>query len=555
MSRTKARFTALLSLTAVLSLGLAACGGNSSSDSSSSSTSSKSTKQVLNITEKDTIPTMDSTMNEDIVSSTVMDQVFEGLLRLDKNDQPAPGIAKEMPKTNKAQTVYTFKLRDAKWSNGDPVTANDFVYAWRKAIDPKQASPYGPYLMDGVIKNATAITNKKMKPDQLGIKALDDKTVQVTLEKATPYFETLITSSTFLPQNQKYVESKGKDYATSSDNLIYDGPFVLTKWNGTSDSWTYKKNNSYWDAKSVKLSQINVNVVKDASTGVNLYNTGKLDRTLLNGEQALQMKSKSDYTTYLSPSTFYLDFNQKNSALSNVNIRKALSLAFDKKGITDSIVADGAIPLDGFIPANFVKDPKTGKDFRAENGKLNAYNKAEAQKYWKKGLKEIGKSSLTLRYLGDDTDVAKKLGEYMQNQLQTNLPGLKLQVSQVPFKIRLERWDKGDYDIVMSGWNPDYTDPYTFMSLFLSDSPENHSSYASKEYDKLINDAETTLATDPEKRWAAIQKAEKLLVQQDAAVAPVFQKGWAFLQQPYVKGVVKNASGTDFTYKWAYIQK
>ncbi|WP_146549588.1 peptide ABC transporter substrate-binding protein [Rummeliibacillus suwonensis] len=558
----KSKLVWLLSLVLVLSVFLAACGGGDDKDkdnnnSSEDSSSKLDAKQELNLNESAEIPTADSALATDTVGFTVLNNISEGLYRLNKDNVAEPAIAAEEPKVSEDGTVYTFKLRDAKWSDGSQVTANDFEFAWKRAIDPKTGSEYGPYMMNGVLKNAEKISTGKAKPDTLGVKAVDDKTLEVTLEKPIPYFLSLMAFPTFLPAKEEFVKEKGKQYAKSSDNLLYNGPFTLNDWDGTGLKWTYKKNESYWDKDNVKLDTINVDVVKETSTAVNLYNSGEKDRAGLDGDFAAQYANDKNLVKFEEATVFYLKFNQKrngktNTPLANLNIREALSQAFNKEELTKTVLANGSEPANYLVPKNFTFD-ENKKDFRDINGDLTKFDATAAKDAWEKGLKELGVKKLTLEFLGDDTDLAKKMDEYMKNQLEKNLPGLTIKLKEVPFQNRIDLDTNQDYDIQFAGWGPDYQDPLTFISLWTSDSAQNKMGYASDEYDKLVKEASTTYATDPEKRWQALADAEKLVVEKDAAIAPVYQRARVSLQQPYVKDLVQHNFGPDFSYKWAYI--
>ncbi|MED1202516.1 peptide ABC transporter substrate-binding protein [Heyndrickxia acidicola] len=560
MKSTKSKLTLLLCLSLVLSFILAACGSKNTDSAGSSGTSggtnSTGGKKVFNTMETAEIPTMNTYMSQDAASYNVENQVFEGLMRLDQQNKPTLGMAAAEPTVNKDKTVYTFKLRDAKWSNGDPVTANDFVYAWRQAIDPKNASPYGAYMMSGVIKNATQINANKMTPDQLGVKAVDDKTLVVTLEHPINYFLSLMTFPLFDPIDQKYAEKEGKNYASNSDNLVYNGPFTLTKWNGTGDNWTYEKNPTYWDKDNVKVDEINVNVIKDPGAAVNLYQTGKLDWAQLSGEYAAQEKTDKDAKILPEPTVFYLKFNQlrngKKTPLANKDIRQAIGTAFDKEAMAKTINADGSSAAYGLVPKGFIKDPVTGQDFRDENGKFMVFNAADAKKHWEAGLKAIGQKSVTLELLGGDTTLSKKLDAYLKSTLEQNLPGLHLTIKEPPFKVRLSLDNQENYDIEFAGWGPDYQDPYTFTDLFLTGGEQNKMGYSDPKYDKLVNDAYTKLATNPEAYWKNNLEAEKVLFD-DAAIAPVYQRSLVVLQRPTIKGIVKNQFGPDYSYKWVTV--
>ncbi|STY44075.1 Stage 0 sporulation protein KA [Listeria grayi] len=218
----------------------------------------------------------------------------------------------------------------------------------------------------------------------MGIKAVDDKTLEITLAKPSSYINSLLAFPTFFPLNEKFVKEKGDKYASSSDNLLANGPFVLKDWTGTNKKWTYVKNDKYWDKDKVKLKQINVQVVQDANTGVNLYKTGKIDRTVLSADYAAQNKNDKDYTTVQDSSTFYIKFNQKrdgkSTPLANKNIRKAIALSLNKQSYADTVLQNGSIPANNLVPTKFAFDPKTKEDFTKQSGKHLEYNAKEAKK-------------------------------------------------------------------------------------------------------------------------------------------------------------------------------
>lgn len=558
----KNKLLSLLGIATMASVALTACGGGSTSEGTSSSGSSKGDaakpdgEQVLNLIESAEIPSMDTVLATDAASFNVINNVNEGLYRQGPDGELVLGMAAEEPEVSEDGLTYTFKIReDAKWSNGDPVTANDFVFAWKRLADPKTASEYS-YMIQDVVKNAAGILAGEKEPDELGAKAVDDKTLEVQLETQVPYFKDLLTLAMFLPQNENYFNEKGDKYASNSDSLLYNGPFVMTDWDGTGLSWSMEKNEDYWDADTVKLDKINVDVVKETSTALNLYETGEIDRMGLSGEYVQTQQDNPDLTNQETSSVFYFKFNQERNgektALANENIRKALAMAFDKKAFADTILQNGSLPIDGLVPEGLAKGPESSKDFREENGALLAYDADQAKKYWEKGLEELGEDSLTLELLGDDTENAKRTGEFMQAQLQENLPGLKISLKNVPFKVRLDANSKQDYDIQLAGWGADYADPINFLELFETNNGNNQSGYSNEEYDKLIESAQSNVS-DLEARWKDMQEAEKVLMD-TAGVAPVYQRVYAILEKPYVKDLATHLVGADYSYKWAYVE-
>lgn len=558
----KGKLVSLLGIALTSTIVLAACGGGSGSDKASDSASKDSSgkmakKQELNLIESAEIPTMDSVMNTDTVGSIVMNNVFEGLYRQDLDNNPVLGMAAEEPKISDDKLTYTFKIRDdAKWSNGDPVTAGDFVFSWRRLVDPTTAAPYS-YMMDGVIANASAVIAGEKQPDELGVKAVDDKTLEIQLERAVPYFKGLLSLAMYYPQNEKFVTEQGEKYASNSDALVYNGPFKLAAWDGTGLSWEYDKNDTYWDKDTVKLDKINVDVVKETSTALNLYDDGQIDRMVLTGEYVQTRQDDPDLKKFPTSSVFFLKFNQerngKATPLANENIRKALSMAFDKQAYADTVLQNGSVPANGLVPAGLAKDPKNEKDFRKENGDLSKYDAKKAQEFWKKGLKELGVDKLDLEFLSDDTENAKRSSEFMQGQLEENLDGLKITLRNVPFKVRIDNNDKQDYDIQLSGWGADFSDPINFLELFETGNGNNKSGFSNEKYDSLLKEISTTSLTDPEKRWEQMLEAEKVLFD-NGAIAPIYQRYWAVLEKPTVKDIGYHLVGADYSYKWTYLE-
>lgn len=296
----KKKFSLLLSVIMLLSLFLAACSGNSSTSGNtnsegkasgdSESTEETSKEQVLNLTDTQDIPTMDTTQATDTVAFNVMNQVFEGLYRLDKDNKPVLGMAAEEPKVEEkdGETVYTFTIRDdANWSDGTPVTAEDFVYSWQKIIHPDTLGGYASMLGTAGVKNGNEIVTEGDplygKVEELGVKAVDEKTLEVTVTQKVPYFFDLLTFASFYPQPSKFAEEQGENYALEADTMLYNGPFTLAEWNH-GEGWKLAKNDGYWDADTVKLEEANYKIVKDEATRVNLYETGKIDRASLSAD-------------------------------------------------------------------------------------------------------------------------------------------------------------------------------------------------------------------------------------------------------------------------------
>ena len=485
--------------------------------------------------------------------------VFESFYRLGKNGQPTAGLAKKATVSADGLT-WTFTLRDAKWSNGDQITAQDFVYSWRRSLTPKTASPYA-YLFSGV-KNADAISKGKLPVEQLGIKAIDNKTVEISLEKPIAYFKVLMAYPLFGPQNQKVVEKYGKKYATNSKYMVYSGPFVIKDWTGTSDKWSFQKNPNYWDKKQVKLDKISYKVVSNPNTGYELYQQDKLDMTPLSSQQVKNYKNSSEFKQYPYSYVAFLayNFNATNAAnkkaLNNQNIRRALSLALDRKVLTKKVFGDGSQVPTGFVANDLAKNPQTGVDFSKEQAvtKTVAYDANLAKKYWRKGLAETGLKELTFNILASsDTPTNDALTQYLQSQYTKVLPGLKVKVQNIPGKSALERARKGEFDIYVSGWGGDFNDPITFLQIPLTGTSYNYGNYSNSEYDRLIAKATNEDANDKLARWNDLVAAAKLFNSQQG-VSPLYQQTTAYLQKKRVKGIIHNTAGTQWNYKYAYLK-
>ncbi|EDO0828364.1 peptide ABC transporter substrate-binding protein [Listeria monocytogenes] len=549
MHKTARKMVVALSLLCLLALTACQSGNRGENEKVTSDKKAK----VVNIMETSGIPNASPTLADNSVSFRVINQIFEGLYRLDKNGKPALALAASEPEEKDGGKTLIFKIReDANWSNGDPVTAHDFEYAWKKVVDPKTAAAYGPQ-MEEIVKNATQILKGEMSPDELGIKALDDKTLQIELENPVPIFKELLTTGTFFPQNQAFVEKQGDRYGTKSDTLISNGPYKLENWNGTNMTWDYVKNPTYWDKKNVPTEKIHVTVVKDTNAALNLYNTNKLDRVELDGEFVKQYKDDKNFHKEATGRSVYMKMNQGKDGvktdLANLNLRRGLAMAIDKTGMVNTLLANGSKALNGDVPGDIMFDPETKEDFRKQNGDLLKFDQQEATNAWKQGLKEIGKTELTLTLTSGDTSLQRKQTEFIQNQLEENLPGLTIKLKNVTNQASFQADVTQDFELLLGGWGGDYQDPLTYLNLFLTNSPGNHTGFSDAKYDELVLGAKGKLSADPEKRWQALLEAEQILLKDNAVLIPLYQGGRAYLQKSNLKNYTTYPIGSE-NYKW-----
>lgn len=518
---------------------LAACGSNSNSSSSA--------KKSINWEESAEIPTMDMSKATDATSFNQLNNVMEGLYRLGKDSKVENALATKTQVSKDGKT-WTFTLRNSKWSDGTPLTAKDFVYSWRRTVNPKTASQYA-YLFEG-IKNATKISANKAPVSSLGVKAEGKNKLVVTLDKRIPYFKLLMGFPLFFPQQQKAVEKYGSKYGTASKYMAYNGPFVQTGWTGSNLSWKLKKNNNYWDKKDVKLNTINYSVQKTPSTAYNLYQSNKIDAVALDSQQTKNLKNQNGYTIRPTASTFYLEYNQKNNKdLKNANLRRAISLSINRKALGNALGGSNK-PANSVTPTGLTKVENQDFASKTADTQYSKYDPKEAKKLFKKAQQELGKKTISLDILSDDTDAGQKTTETLQSQLEENLKGLKIGVQNVPFKTRLSRSTAGNFDIVVTGWSADFADPISFDDLFTSKNTQNNGKWSNSQYDSLI--AASKAASSDEQRYADLVKAEKILLK-DQGITPLYYKTEAWMVRPSIKGIIYNAAGANYNFKEAYV--
>ncbi|WP_188432590.1 peptide ABC transporter substrate-binding protein [Kroppenstedtia guangzhouensis] len=525
---------------AAMALILSGCGGPSSS-------ADKESEQVLHMSEEQEPPMLDSAKSSDGISFTVLANTMEGLMTFDSRQRLVPGVAKEMPKVSRDGKTYTFHLRDARWSDGSPVTAQDFEYAWKRALHPETASEYAFIFYD--IENAQQYNQGKVKADRVGVKALDDKTLKVTLKHPVSAFLSKTTVPSFYPQKKAFVEKMGNRYAKEADTLLYNGPFKLAEWKHNS-GWKYIKNDQYWDKDRVKLDKVSWKVVKDPATGVNLYNTGKLDVTKLSGDFSTQYKGRKDFKAVTGASLGYLVLNQEQKLFSNEKVRRAVASAIDREAHSKVVLKDVAPAAYGFVPPGITGDGEKTYREVVDERKPEA-DPAKAKKWFQEGLKELGlKKAPVIEYLTDDTELNRKTAEFVQEQLKDNL-GLEVKIRTQPLKVYLDSVMKKEFDIAFATWGAAYNDPLYFMDVWVTGAPYNYGGWSDPEYDRLIRAAQNTRELGKQVRIAG--KAEQILVEQ-APMVPLYYRSYTYLWRENVKGLIRPPAGPSFLLKHAFVE-
>ena len=521
---------------------LAACGNQSASQKK---------KQVLNWSETTQLSTQDPSLATDTTSFQALLNTGDGLYRLDKNNKPQLSLATKAKTSNNGKTYDFYLRKNAKWSNGDPITAKDFVYSYRRTVNPATKSQMAFYLYQ--IKNAQAINSGKKQPSSLGATAVSKYHLRVQLTRPLSYFKILLAWPLFFPQNQKVVQKYGKLYGTQAKYTVSSGPFTLTKWNGNNKVWSLVKNKNYWDAKDVKLSKVNEQVSESTTTSYNLFQAGKADETGLTGQQVASNKNKAGYHARLSSAIRRLELNQnKVKAFKDLKIRQAFSYAINRQQLANNILKDGSIPAKGFVPSGMGTNPKTGAQFENDAYVKSgvSYNLKKAKTLLQEGYKETGIKSIKVTLLASDDDSSKQTAEFLQSQLD-RLPNVNISVQSIPFTQLISRQTAGNYEITIKNWQAVFGDPINFLDVFQKGSSYLNNGWNNNQFNKLLDQSENVYGNDPVKRWDKLVAAEKILMK-DQGTIPLIQVAHPQLLKTNVKGVSFNPTGVPYDFKNVY---
>ncbi|GIO09168.1 oligopeptide-binding protein OppA [Brevibacillus reuszeri] len=483
----------------------------------------------------------------DVWSSNVIFQTFEGLTRTDKDGVPQPAIASEIKASDDLLT-YTFTIRNnAKWSNGDPVTAHDFENAWKWVLDAKNGSEYAYQLF--YVKNAEAAFSGKAKPEDIGVKATDDKTLVVTLENPTPFFLELTAFYSYFPLNTKVVSANPDWAKEAGPNYTSNGPFKLAQWEHKT-KLVLEKNEHYWDAQNVKLSKIEMNIINDANTELSMLENGDLDwagaptgNVPLDAMETLKEKGLLEITP--KAGTYWYEFNTEQKPFNNKKIRQAFAYAISRKDIVDNVTQGGELVATAIVPPTMFAENEKG---------LFVDNDVEkAKQLLAEGMKEEGYAGvealppITLSYNTEEAQT--KIAQAVQDMWQKNL-GVHVKLENQEWNVYYENIKNGKYQVARMGWTGDFNDPINFLEIFRTKEGNNHTGWEKKEFADLL--AASSKEGDAAKRKAILQQAEKLLVD-DMPVIPFYFKSTVYAKNPNLKGVVISGLG-NVQYKWAYFE-
>lgn len=501
-------FAALLA-TAMTATLIAGCGTPGSGGSSDGGSSDGKVFRYSTSTEP---TTLDPTKSNCIPDNEIQHALTESLVR-NTGGEVNPGVAESWEVSEDGLT-YTFHLNpDAKWSDGEQITAQDFVYSWQRLMNPDTAAPYafiGEYL-----KNGLAVEKGEMDPSQLGVVAQDDTTLVVTLERPTAYFLSMIgAQAQFAPLRQDIVEQYGSDFAADYEKNVYSGPYVLTK--SSDNQWFFEPNENYWDADSIKLDRVELNYVQNPDTAVAMYEDGELDYVSLPTASISAYEGKDN--TFLNGNVDYFYFNMNGSCpeLANKNMRLALNYALNRNEYNQLVNSGYYNPSNGLVFSGLTGVNGTyGEESTLESYPLDG-DDAKAKEYLNAALSELGysdPSEVTLTLTTSDNESSKKQAEVCQEMWNSTL-GINVEIEQITYNEVLTRQQEGEYEIIWAGWGSDYDDPYSYLELFMSSSSYNYSGFKNDEYDALMTATQTE--TDVAARMEMMHQAEKILIDEGA---------------------------------------
>lgn len=525
---------------------LAACGGDNKSAAN---------KDEINWYTPTEILSLDISKHTDQYSALVIGNSSSNLLRVDKKGEPKPDLAKSVEVSEDGLT-YTATLRDGlKWSDGSALTAEDFVYTWQRMVDPKTASEYSYLAVESHLENADKINSGELFDlNQLGVKA-DGNKVIFTLTSPCPQFKYYLAFSNFMPQKKAFVEKEDDKYATTSKDQIYSGPYTVKGWNGSDGTFKLVKNKYYWDAKNVKTAKVNLQAIKKADTAVQMYKNGELDTANISATSSIYKANKGNKDAVPVPEArmTYIVYNETGSVvpLANEKIRQALNLATDRKGVVEAAIDTGSKPATALATPGLAK-LTDGTDLSKYVEPGYKYDEKAAAKLFKEGLAELGTDSVKLTVTADSDDaVTKAAVDYIKQSWEEALPGLKIEEKFVTFKQRLEDTKNQNFEAALVSWGGDYPEGSTFYGLFSSTSAYNYGKVSSDEFDAAYNKALTEDALNTDAAAEDYKTAEKVIYE-GAHYNPIFFRSTKWLQNPSLKGLVRNSTGLTVDFSHAY---
>ena len=530
-------------LAAACILSLAACTKTPGTSGASGATGGAAEAAFPGTAEPDTVViditsepvTLNPIQLKDGLAIDVLRHNMAGLARLDKNDTPVPDLAErwENNEDNTQTTVYLRK--DAKWSNGDPVTAHDFYYSWTTQLNPDAGAAYAVYLYDK-IKGGKDYYEGNAAIEDLGLQVVDDYTLRIEWARPMPSVGFFLAFPTYWPVNQKaYEEIGAEQYAMQPDKMVTNGPYTITEW-VRDDHILLEKNQNYYDADRIQIPKIKLIMIGDSNTRLNAFLAGEIDMGNLYSEEISQVQAQDPNAVgaYIDGGSWYLNFNHKNRFLSNLNMRKALAYAVDVQSLLDNVIKDGSVAADGLVP--HVIAGAGGASYADARGSLFAYDPEAAKAYFETALQELGitAADVKIRLMANDSSYSQTQAAYLQQQWKEKL-GIEVEINAMAWKARVEAQETGDYDLFVEGWGPSENDAITFLEIYATNYG-GFSGYSSPAYDELIQKA--VAEGNLETRQEYLIAAEKQLID-DMAIGPMYFTCTTYAVSGKLKGVVR----------------
>ncbi|AQQ54593.1 peptide ABC transporter substrate-binding protein [Planococcus lenghuensis] len=535
----------LVGMTATLALSsvLAGCSGGAEEGQEGAAVSQEEVEQEITVNAMTEPPTLDPALSTDTTSFWILDHMFEGLYTQDKEGEAVLGVAEDV-NISEDGTVYTFTIReDAVWSDGTPVTAENFEYAWKRVLDPATASAFAFYLY--YIEGAEAYNKGEGSVEDVAINAVDERTLEVTLNSPLGYFDKLLTQRTFLPLKQEVVEAD-PNWAAGPETYISNGPFELTEWSHN-EQVVIEKNEEYFNADQIDLQQITFEMVNDATTYYQMFKTDELDFIMTLPPDALDAeKDNPEFQSIPYYGTYMYMFNVEQEPFTNQKVRKAFAMAIDRESLTENVSRAGESPAYAMVPTG-VTTPEG--DFREEGGAYFEEDYEEAKRLLEEGMAEEGWDTLpevTLMY--NTSENHKKFAEAVQEMLKQNL-GVEVQLANQEWKTYLETTEQGNFQMARMGWIGSFIDPVANLDYYLGDSPNNRTNWVNEDYDRLI--AEAKVEQDEAKRFELLHQAEEILMT-DLPFMPVYFYTNTYMTDSDIEDVAYYVNSYP-SFKWAQV--
>lgn len=545
----KKRIVAVMMTVAMAASLLAGCGVPKSNDDKGGS-NKESAEKVFRYSTNTEATTLDPTKANCVSDNEIQHAVTEGLVR-NTGGEITAGVAEDW-EVSEDGLVYTFTLNpDAKWSDGEQIKAQDFVYAWQRLMDPATAAPYA--FIGEYIKNGAEVEKGEVAPTELGVVAKDDTTLEVTLVHPTSYFLSLVGSSAqFAPLRQDVVEKYGKDFAADAEKNVYSGPYILTS--AENQKWIFEPNEEYWDKENIHLDRVELSYVQNTDTSLAMYESGDLDYTKVPSAAVPKYEGKDNVYRDGTVDYYYFNCDGESAAMKNKNFRLALNYAFNRNANNKLVNNDVHAPSNAIVFSGLKGVEKTyGEESNLQSYPLDG-DTAKAKEYLDAALKELGLASpsdITIAITTTDNDSSKKQAEACQEMWKKEL-GINVEINQITYAEVLKRQNTGEFDIIWGGWVSDYDDPYSYLELYKSDCVYNYSRYKNDEVDKLLNATQTE--TDAAKRMDMLHQAEQIVID-DAALLPQGERNVHYLVDEDVKGLVNYYCGVNLDWIYADIEQ